>query len=168
MARAFGSVVTVFALSLLTACTTVDLNDPSTTTASAGSPETVLNSKVDALLQEQRSICLEPKYAAMRSKSPCLNSEINFTQLADSSKITDAQRAQVVDAFTRMDKLYNEITTVYQAYGTEQTQRIAQARTWAFEQSLKNRLQLVNRNITWGQYLDQRMKINAEMMRRAQ
>ncbi len=168
MARAFGSAAIVLAASLLTACASVDLNDPSASAGPASTPEAVLNQKIDAALQEQRTICLEPKYAAMRSKSPCLNSEINFAQLADNTKITDAQRAQVIDAFTRMDRLYNEITAMYQAYGTEQSIRIAQARTWAFEQSLKNRLQLVNRNVTWGQYLDQRMKINSEMMRKAQ
>lgn len=167
MARALRSVMLLLTIALVSACTTVDLNDP---TAQAGqeSPEAILNQKISALLQEQRKVCMDPKYAAVRSKSPCQSSNITFASLADNNKITATQRAQLIEASTQMDRYSHEITSLYRAFGTEPALRIADARDWAYKQSLQNRLNLANGKITWGQYLDQRMKIESEMMRRAQ
>lgn len=154
------------AVALITGCTSVSLNNTDPSSAS-GTPQAVLNQQIDKLLLEQRSVCMSAQYEAMRQKNPCSIADITFAQLADNSKITNTQRPQVIDAYTKMDKLYQEITALYQAFGTEQATKVVQARNWAYEQSLKNRLSLVNGQITWGQFLDQRKQINTEMMRRA-
>lgn len=166
MRSKFGLLVTFITTSLMFGCTSIDVQGPDTT-PSLNSPEAVLNSRIDQLLEQQRSICMDAAFAAMRQKSPCSNRDITFAQLADNSKITRSQRTQVIEAYTRMDPVYREITELYATYGTPEGEKVAQARDWAHEQSVASRLALVNGKITWGQFLEQRMKINAEMMKRA-
>lgn len=165
MTNAVRSFFVLLGAVLLTACTTVDLKEPGSTQAQ--SPDLVLSGKIDGLLEQQRAICMEARYAALRAKSPCKSSDINFTQMSDRSKITSEQRSQLVEATTRMDQINKEITSLYRAFNTSESLRIADARSWAHEQSLKNRLSLADGNLTWGQYLEQRTKIEAEMLRRA-
>jgi len=167
MARAIRSIVVMLSAALLTACTTVELSKSEPAQGQAMT-EAVLNQKIDALLSQQRQICMDPKYADLRGKSPCQTSEITFKQLTDNAKITSGQRIQLIEASTQMDRINKEITALYAAFGTEQATRVAQARQWAYEQSITSRLNLVNQKITWGQYLDQRVKINTEMLRKAQ
>jgi|SRR5690554_910926 len=167
MLRVFRYGLFAMVATIVSGCATVELTDPSGPPASETS-ETMLDQKIDALLAEQREICMSPEYAALRNKNPCSNSDITFALLADRSKITNNERSQMIAAYTRMDKVYKEITSLYQAHASEAALKVAQARTWAYDQSMKNRLNLVNGGITWGQYLDRRMQISSEMMNRAQ
>lgn len=163
MVKVFMRSSAAIAALLISACTTVDLAEPGSSAASG-----TFEQKLETLHQSQQTICMSAQYATLRQKNPCDSKDISFAQLADNARITATQRQEMVQAYTQLDAVYKEITMLYQGHGSEQATRIAKAREWAFEQSRDNRLNLVNGKISWGQYLNQRLKINAAMNQRAQ
>lgn len=148
----------------LSACTVVD---PANTNGVETS-ENGLKEQLNQLNRSQYDICTSTKYAALQSFNPCSNKDISFAQLADNKKVTPAQRAQMIALYTELDPVYQQITALYKNQGSDDGRLIADARDWAFEQARENRLQLINGKVTWGQYLDRRVKINNTMSQRIQ
>lgn len=132
-----------------------------------GDVANALNEKVAALAQAQLQACQAPEFESLRRLSPCKSDEITFAQLANSTKMSPRERALFIQASDRLDGFGKQITALYQASGIEAAQRIGSARAWAQAESTQNRLALVNQQVTWGEYLRQRMSIEAEMLRRA-
>lgn len=120
------------------------------------------------LSQRQKEECLKAEYEPLRVKAPCSAKDVTFAQLADTTKMTDAQKALFLKAASAMDSYSKSITDLYRQTGTPAGMKIADAREWAYSQSTNNRLELVDRKITWGTYLRNRQNIEQEMLKRAQ
>lgn len=148
----------------LTACGSPSAPHGST---AEGSPAQVLNEKVAALARSQLDECMSNEFEALRRLSPCKTGDITLAQLANNTKISQADRGVFIKASDRLDGYGKQITQIYQQSDLASAQRIAEARTWAQLEATQNRLALVNHKITWGEYLRQRMSIEAEMLRRA-
>ena len=117
---------------------------------------------------QQKEECMKPEYAPLRLKAPCSTKDLTFAQLADTTKMTDVQKDLFMQATTVMDSYSRSITDLYRQTGTPPGLKIADARDWAYAQSTQNRLELVERKITWGNYLKQRQQIEQDMLKRAQ
>lgn len=127
-----------------------------------------LKEEVSKLSLLQKDECLKPVYAPLRAKAPCSTTDISLAQLADSTKITDSQKILFIQAASTLDTYTKSITALYRRSESATGQRIAEARESAFVQVTNNRLELIDRKITWGQYLRNRQAIELEMLKRAQ
>lgn len=131
-------------------------------------PAQALNEKVAAIAQSLLNDCMSTEFESLRRLSPCKTGDITLAQLANNSKINSRDRELFIQASDRLDAYSKQITQTYQQSDLTSAQRVAQARTWAQFETTQNRLALLNQKITWGEYLRQRMSIEAEMLRRAQ
>jgi hypothetical protein len=161
----FQSTVIVVAAIMLSACgTNPDLKQKSSRTAEIDAT----NQKISALFKAQLSTCMNQKFEKLRLISPCQTENITFTQLANNTKITNQERKLFIQASTQLDAFGKQITETYRDADIDGANKIANARAWAHTQALENRLALINKEITWGEYLKQRMNIDASMRRQAQ
>lgn len=163
--RANWKSLVVFAAVSLSGCTTGPISN---TVPAASSNIDAINLKTASLSKEQLDTCMSQKFDRLRALTPCLTADITFTQLANNQKINSQDRELFIQASTKLDEFGKQITQAYRDAGVDGASKIADARSWAHAQSLQNRLALVNREITWGEYLKQRMNIEAAMLRRAQ
>jgi hypothetical protein len=161
----FQSTVIVVATIMLSACgTNPDLRPESSLAAEIDAA----NQKISALIKAQLSICMNQKFEKLRLISPCQTENITFAQLANNTKITNQERELFIQASTQLDAFSKQITQTYRNADIGSSNKIADSRTWAHTQTLENRLALINKKITWGEYLKQRMNIEARMLRQAQ
>ena len=163
---AFMKIISSFAfVLLLVGCASqqIDLNQPVKQVSVSN-----LNDEIIKLHMKQKEECMKPEYEPLRLKAPCSAKDVTFAQLADTTKITDAQKSLFMKAAAVMDGYSKSITELYRQSGSSAGQKIADARDWAYGQSNNNRLELVERQITWGSYLKNRQSIEQEMIKRTQ
>lgn len=159
------SMFIIVATITLSACgTSPDVGQESTRTAEIDAT----NQKISALIKAQLNTCMNETFETLRLLSPCQTENITFTQLANNTKITNQERELFIQASTQLDAFSKQITQTYRDADINSANKIADARAWAHTQSLENRLALINKKITWGEYLKQRMNIEASMLRQAQ
>lgn len=164
-AGAIRGVMLVVMTILLSACGSTAVQQP---VLSRDANIDAINNKITSLSKAQLDACLSQEFSRLRVLTPCRVDDITFNQLANNKKITNQERDLFIQASTKLDEYGKQITQAYREAGVAAAIKIADARAWAHGQSLQNRLALVNREITWGEYLRQRMNIEAAMLRRAQ
>ena len=125
------------------------------------------NEQIGQLVALQKEECMKPEYVALRQKSPCTSKDITFAELTDATKMTNAQKVLFMKAVAVLDAYSSQITDIYRKLGTPEAMKIVDAREWLQSQNTNNRLELVERKISWGVYLRNRQQLDAEMLRRA-
>lgn len=149
---------------LLNACSTQTVNQGPIVENSAVQES---NEKINRIVALQKEECMKSEYAAIRQKSPCSSKDITFAELTDATKMTNAQKVLFMKAIAVLDSYSKQITDIYRQLGTPEANKIADAREWSQAQAVTNRLELVEKKITWGVYLRSRQQQDAEMLRRA-
>ncbi|MDO8692723.1 MAG: hypothetical protein Q7J51_01360 [Sheuella sp.] len=157
------TLIVVFAL-LISACATQNTNQVTQVDNFAIKNS---NEQIEQIVALQKEECMRPEYVVLRKKSPCASRDITFAELTDATKMTNAQKVLFIKAVAVLDVYSNQITDIYRQLGTPEAIKVVDAREWLQSQNMNNRLELVERKITWGVYLRNRQQMDSEMLRRA-
>ncbi|MBU3547498.1 hypothetical protein [Polynucleobacter sp. P1-05-14] len=129
--------------------------------ATAGAQSQV-QSEMSQIKARQQATCSNPDFKLYYAKSSCLAEDMTFEQLADSTKITPAQKAVLVkqrEAVASQQKDQMEINR--RLFGAQGAKVADLAQSTLIPQNDKNNLDLYNGKITWGEYNQKRKEIAA-------
>ena len=107
----------------------------------------------DSYSAKAKANCTKPEFSEYYAKSSCFAAEVTFTQLADETKITKAQKTILPKQRESVDDLrksYNELQIKY--FGDVGRRRVDLSKTFLEPKEQANNLDLYNGKITWGQY----------------
>ncbi len=118
-------------------------------------------SRSDAVYAQMAASCKNPDYAAYYAKTFCSAPESTLAMMSDKSKI-NAREKEVLNAWSQAyDKLLLEANDLARQYGSaKDKQIILYYDTVSTPASQKNRLDLYDGKITWGDYNRRRKEIN--------
>ncbi len=110
-----------------------------------------------------RAACNKAEYQVILAKSPC--GEISFAQMADSSKITEAEKELFIKFATEFDAASAEqIAFLYRRGHLGDTKSLVGAVQWEYtlQQTQRAALDLVGQKVTWGEFVTRRKAISVE------
>lgn len=117
--------------------------------------------KLDQIGQEIKAACSNPEYQIYFAKSPCSTNEITLSQMSDKTKITAAEKVVLEKALSKTDKLIKEGQAIMQSGGSQKDKEMVNyMQTLQTPAAEKNRLDLFDGKITWGEYNRKRKEIN--------
>ena len=109
---------------------------------------------------EQDALCKRPEFAAIYARSACHLGDLTISQLADSSRLANADKA----AFSKVRKESQDIgrkaAAAYRAFGGDRGRRVAAAFDRAEVMAERNGVDLYQGHITWGEYSQRRREVN--------
>jgi hypothetical protein len=118
---------------------------------------------------------IQAKVAAMCSrdalrefymKTPCRAQEISFQQIVDTTKITESQKSALLMQEKENMLIHMEWKKLHMQRGDQGLKTVALANNFLDPENEKNRLDLYNGKITWGEYNKRRRDIYAEFSER--
>ena len=111
--------------------------------------------------------CLKQDYAEYYAKTACFVQDITFAQIADETKITEAQKKSLLsqsESVLELRKYNNELQLRYR--GEQGKKRVQVERNYLEPKEEANNLDLYNGKITWGVYNKNRKDIQFELENR--
>jgi len=109
----------------------------------------------------RKALCEKQELAQLFLKTPCLPNDINFEQLADSTKITSEQKIALIIYRTEVDASGKEQFNYLRQIGTDADRRWIDFQESQKHEIDKYNLDLFKGEITWGEY-NQRRKDSSE------
>jgi hypothetical protein len=104
------------------------------------------------------SICAEPRFAAIFIKTPCRASVFNYDQLNDPTKIASADKAILMEARNLIGAENKRFNGTLRRFGQVGGQLADLGETTTVRGD-KNAMDLINGQLTWGQYNQRRQAI---------
>ena len=121
---------------------------------------TALRDAFKEIHAEQDALCKRPEFAAIYARSACHLGDLTISQLADSSRLANADKA----AFSKVRKESQDIgrkaAAAYRAFGGDRGRRVAAAIDRAELMAERNGVDLYQGHITWGEYSQRRREVN--------
>ena len=121
---------------------------------------TALRDAFKEIHAEQDALCKRPEFAAIYARSACHLGDLTISQLADSSRLANADKA----AFSKVRKESQDIgrkaAAAYRAFGGDRGRRVAAAIDRAEVMAERNGVDLYQGHITWGEYSQRRREVN--------
>ena len=111
-------------------------------------------------------ICKKPEYAVIAEKVPCDHNAMTFAQMADSTKVTDGQKALLMKYWAEVDPVWAAVTAAIRSTNQRTYMKIADLRDEFVLQSNRLRLELINRKITWGEFATRRKEMSSELVKK--
>lgn len=111
-------------------------------------------------------ICTNPEYKLYYAKTACRQLDITFEQLADSSKITQQQKAVLVKWRATADAYFKENMAFQRTLGVRGNKIADLQQRFLVPKSESMALDLYNGKITWGEYNKQRKEMAIEFQNR--
>jgi hypothetical protein len=124
---------------------------------------TEIKNAFDNLTAQLNAVCIKPELKEYYAKSSCRANEVTFSQLADDTKITSAQKAILTmqrDSSSEIIKIYKELQIKY--FGEIGRKRVDLSNSFLEPKNDDNNLDLYNGKITWGEYNKRRRDISNE------
>ena len=112
-----------------------------------------------AIRREQEASCVDTKWSFYYSKTACGADKITFDQLADSSKLSAAAKANFSELRNSIDGFIARFQVVQRKAGPVGIKRSDLYQTTAKIQNDRNNLDLYEGKITWGEYNKRRQQI---------
>ena len=117
-----------------------------------------------AIIARMGALCSKAEYAPYFSKTFCASPDASLALMTDKNKINNAERAALNAWSQEYDKLFIELNAISTKQGNENDKKIVRYReTVAQPAAQKNRLDLYDGKITWGDYNRRRKDINDAM-----
>jgi len=116
------------------------------------------------IIEKFKLICDKSEYAAFYLKSPCNTKDISLIHLADSTKITQGQKDNLVKYRSEVDAVSNERIEFFRRVGSQLDNRWADYLESIQPEIDKYNLDLYNEVITWGEYNQRRKSLTAKIM----
>ena len=132
--------------------------------ASASAAQAELKQRSAQIASNNMLMCSTPELADYYKKTACKASDVSFEQLADTTKITSAQKAALVKQRERVALGEKEQDALQALRGQEGQKVIDISRTYTRPQNEQNNLDLYNGKITWGEYNKRRKEIYSETL----
>lgn len=124
------------------------------------STQSQFQSESTRLTNEAKANCANPEFKPYYSKTACTALEITFEQLADSTKITPAQKAVLPKLRAVIDENLKARNALNRRAGGRNAKIADYVVGNIMPQNDKNNLDLYNGKITWGEYNQRRKDIN--------
>jgi hypothetical protein len=112
---------------------------------------------LDKLKQQSDARCLSPEYKAYYDKTPCLANQINFQYVADTSKITPAQKKAFLSVRAAIDDTQRQRIQIDRETGFGWAAEVMEQ--YLIPPNDANNLDLMNGKVTWGEYNTKRRDI---------
>lgn len=116
----------------------------------------------DQITANAIAICNKEELKEYYKKTACRTSEISFEQVADTTKITEMQKAALVRQRQEVALIEKKQDTLQRQRGEAGQKIISIARNYLRPENEKNNLDLYNGKITWGDYNKRRKEIYIE------
>jgi hypothetical protein len=139
-------------------------NQAAQVNANVSAAQTELKQRSEQIASNNMLMCSAPELADYYKKTACKASDVSFEQLADTSKITPAQKAALVKQRERVALGEKEQDALQALRGQEGQKIIEISRTYYRPKNEQNNLDLYNNKITWGEYNKRRKEIYAETL----
>jgi hypothetical protein len=122
----------------------------------------VVNNKarLDQLRAEQKGMCSNPAFQPYYAKSPCSTNDLALSSMSDKSKITTAEKVALEAAASTFDKLNFEANNIIRQGNAADKAYVRYVEQTLNPAGTKNRLDLFEGKITWGDYNKRRKEIN--------
>jgi hypothetical protein len=116
------------------------------------------------LAKKNNSRCTDESYKLFYSKSPCSSSSVEERFYSNKDLITD-EEAVIANLVFLEGKVYEQQRTIFmKQYGSVRDKILMEINARYITDFDKNRAQLLNRSISWGQYNKRRAELNEKMM----
>ena len=115
--------------------------------------------KISALSAQITRLCTNPDYAAYFAKTFCTPNDLTLVVMSEKSRINTVEKNALNAWSQAYDKLADEINTTLRQAGPKEKLLAEYLDTIAIPAAQKNRLQLYDGQITWGQYSLRRKEI---------
>ena len=139
------------------------LTDPNLTPMRDGgvAPSTApVKSKLSVLVGQMRELCGNPTFAAYHAKTYCSVSDATLLNMTDKSKISNQEKDSLNMYSQAYDRLYKEWNDLARIEGNAQAKQLASYNEIVVQPAVqKNRLDLFEGKISWGDYNRRRKEI---------
>lgn len=120
----------------------------------------------DQIVANAIAMCNKDELKEYYKKSACRAPDISFEQIADTTKITAAQKAALVKQREEVALIEKEQDSIQRQRGEPGLKIISVATNFSRPENEKNNLDLYNGKITWGEYNKRRKEIFVETQNR--
>lgn len=111
-------------------------------------------------------MCNRDELREYYKKTACRAQEISFQHIADNTKITESQKTAVLLQSKENTVIQTDLKTLHKKRGDLGMKTVELATNFLDPENDKNRLDLYNGKITWGEYNKRRREIYAEFLER--
>ena len=122
----------------------------------------------DQVLSNAMTMCNREEFKEYYKKTACRASDVSFEQIADTTKITAAQKTALVKQRDEVALIEKEQDAIVRQRGDSGQKFISIATNFIRPENEKNNLDLYNEKISWGEYNKRRKEIYIEGQNRFQ
>jgi hypothetical protein len=116
--------------------------------------------RYDQNTEQMKAACNSPDFQLYYNKTSCLANDVTLSQMTDKSKITTAEKLVLEAATTNVDNLIKDNLNLIRQFGSQKDKALADYVETVQNPNLeKNRLDLFDGKITWGDFNRRRKEI---------
>lgn len=116
--------------------------------------------RINQIGAAMKGLCSNPEFQPYFAKSPCSSNDFVLSSMSDKSKITNAEKVALEAAVSAYDKLNLEANDILRKGGAADKVYVRYMEQTVIPASTKNRLDVYEGKITWGDYNKRRQEIN--------
>ena len=117
-------------------------------------------SRLEQISADIKGMCTNPAFQPYYAKSPCSSNDFSLSSMTDKSKITSTEKVAIEAAASAYDKLNTEANDILRQGGAADKVYVQYMEQTVIPASAKNRLDVYEGKITWGDYNKRRKEIN--------
>jgi hypothetical protein len=116
--------------------------------------------RLDQIVVEMKGLCSNPEFQPYYAKSPCSSNDFVLSSMSDKSKITNAEKVALEAWASKYDKLISDSNNILRQAGNADKAWVRYMEQTVIPAATKNRLDVYEGKITWGDYNKRRKEIN--------